>query len=110
MRNAAAFIVFVLIFIVVLVWKKHDVIEKPIYKLDNAINAVAYPVKVLVVYSNVKALKIMANGVKNGVITENGNASLRMKSVHDANFEDVLWANAVIIGSPVYNGNVDPKV
>lgn len=69
--------------------------------------------RVLVVYSNGTHLSKLADAVGQGVrsVTANDTSSLRVRTVDNANFtEDVLWADAIILGSHVINANVEPKV
>lgn len=51
----------------------------------------------------------MAEAVAEGARSVEG-ATVRLLSVGQATTEDVLWADAIIVGSPVYNANVAPPV
>lgn len=69
--------------------------------------------RVLVVYSNGTHMSKLADAVEQGVrsVITNNTSSLRVRTIDNANFtEDVLWADAVILGSHVINANVEPKV
>lgn len=68
--------------------------------------------RVLVVYSNGTHLAKLAQAVEQGVRHVVANDSLvRVRTVANASFaDDVLWADAVILGSHVINANVEPKV
>lgn len=66
--------------------------------------------KVLVVYHSVKGhTRAMAEAVATGARSVTG-AEVRLKAVADAETEDVLWADAIAVGSPVINANVAPEV
>ena len=66
--------------------------------------------KVLIVYySQQDHTEKMAKAVERGAKTVEF-ARVRILSVQDAKNEDVLWADAIILGSPVYNANVAPPV
>ncbi|MEJ2538076.1 MAG: flavodoxin family protein [Calditrichia bacterium] len=77
--------------------------------------------KVLIVYYSQQGhTEKMAQAVEKGaksveLTVERGAKSVeftrvRLLSVQDAKNEDVLWADAIILGSPVYNANVAPPV
>ena len=66
--------------------------------------------KVLIVYySQQGRTEKMAEAVERGAKSVES-ARARLLSVQDAKNEDVLWADAIILGSPVYNANVAPPV
>jgi NAD(P)H dehydrogenase (quinone) len=63
--------------------------------------------KVLVVYySQTGHTKAMADAVARGA----RDVSVTLKTVSEATIADVLSADAIIVGSPVYNSNVAPQV
>ena len=63
--------------------------------------------KILVVYySQSGHTKAMAEAVARGA----GSGAVKVKSVTEVTTEDVLSADAVVVGSPVYNANVAPQV
>jgi len=65
---------------------------------------------VLVVYFSEKGhTKALAEAVAKGAGTVDG-ANVTLMDVDSAKREDVLAADAVIVGSPVYKANVAPKV
>lgn len=69
--------------------------------------------RVLVVYSNGTHLSKLAQAVEQGVhsVVGSNETTLRVRTVANASFsEDVLWADAVILGSHVINANVEPEV
>ncbi len=67
-------------------------------------------VNVLVVYHSVKGhTRAMAEAVAAGARSVAG-AEVRLKTVTEAEAEDLLWADAIAVGSPVYNANVAPEV
>ncbi len=67
-------------------------------------------VSILVVYHSVKGhTQAMAEAVAAGARSLPG-ADVRLKTVADAKTEDLLWADAIAVGSPVYNANVTPEV
>lgn len=69
---------------------------------------------VLIAYSgNGPHLSKIAASVEIGTrnILGNDTKSLRVRTLENASFtEDVMWADAVILGSHVVNANVEPKV
>ncbi|RLN59302.1 hypothetical protein BBJ28_00012884 [Nothophytophthora sp. Chile5] len=68
---------------------------------------------VLVVYSDGPHLSKLAAAVGIGArrVLGNETTTLRIRTLANASFaEDVLWADAVILGSHVVNANVEPKV
>ena len=65
---------------------------------------------VLVVYYSAKGhTRAMAESVAKGAQTVTG-TTVKILSVADAKVEDVLAADAVIVGSPVYKANVAPAL
>ncbi len=67
-------------------------------------------VKVLIVYHSVKGhTRAMAEAVAEGARSMDGTA-VRLLTVAEADTADVLWADAIAVGSPVYNANVAPEV
>lgn len=65
---------------------------------------------VLVVYYSAKGhTKAMAEAVAKGSQTVEG-AAVKLLSIADAKVDDVLAADAVIVGSPVYKANVAPPL
>lgn len=67
------------------------------------------PVVLVVYYSKGGNTKLMAESVAAGARVS-GDVEVRLKTVGDATPEDVTSADAVIVGSPVYNANVAPEV
>jgi NAD(P)H dehydrogenase (quinone) len=66
--------------------------------------------KILIVYYSQqghteKMARAVERGAKSVDLTR-----VRLMSVQDAKNIDVLWADAIIIGSPVYNANVAPPI
>jgi NAD(P)H dehydrogenase (quinone) len=51
----------------------------------------------------------MAEAVASGAATVEG-TNVLLKSIGETTHDDLLQANAIILGSPVYNANVAPKV
>ncbi|HSG07480.1 MAG TPA: flavodoxin family protein [Longimicrobiales bacterium] len=65
---------------------------------------------VLVVYHSVTGhTRLMADAVAEGARKEVG-VDVRVRSVGEAATEDLLWADAVVLGGPVRSGNVSPEV
>lgn len=60
-------------------------------------------------YSRSGHTKAMAEAVQNGVRQVNS-VKVRLIDITQADREDILAADAIILGSPVYNGNVAPPV
>jgi NAD(P)H dehydrogenase (quinone) len=66
--------------------------------------------RVLVVYySKDGHTKAMAQAVGEGASRVPG-TRVRVLSVTQAHNQDVLWADAIVVGPPVYNANVAPPV
>jgi NAD(P)H dehydrogenase (quinone) len=66
--------------------------------------------KVLITYySKTNATHLMANAVAKGV-ESNKEVQLIFKSIEQTSQEDLLQADAIILGSPVYNANAAPEV
>jgi len=67
---------------------------------------------VLVVYSDGPHLSKLAAAVETGASNVLGDESksLRVRTLDNASFADVMWADAVILGTHVVNANVEPKV
>ncbi|KAF1330388.1 hypothetical protein FI667_g5118, partial [Globisporangium splendens] len=70
--------------------------------------------RVLIVYSDGTHLSKLAHAVEQGVrnvLGDNNDTTLRVRTVANASYkDDVLWADAVILGSHVINANVEPKM
>lgn len=65
---------------------------------------------VLIAYhSETGNTKVMAQSVENGALSVDG-VSVVLKSVDDISSEDLISADAIIVGSPVYNANVTPEI
>lgn len=76
----------------------------------NSANGQALPKKILITYqSKTDYTKEMAEEVAKGVQSVEG-ISLRVKRISETSHKDLLEADAIIIGSPVYNANVSPDV
>lgn len=68
---------------------------------------------VLVAYSDGPHLSKLAAAVETGVRNVLGNetTSVRVRTLDNASFtEDIMWADAVLLGSHVVNANVEPKM
>jgi NAD(P)H dehydrogenase (quinone) len=66
--------------------------------------------KVLVVYYSLSGhTKQMAEAAAEGAGSVKG-ISVKLVSVEKAEVSDVLWADGIIVGSPVYNANIAPPV
>jgi len=67
-------------------------------------------VNILVVYwSKTGHTEAMAKTVAEGAMLE-GKTQVRVLEVGKAGAKDVLWADAIIVGSPVYNANIAAPV
>ncbi|HNS30175.1 MAG TPA: flavodoxin domain-containing protein [Tenuifilaceae bacterium] len=53
--------------------------------------------------------KQMAEAIAEGALTENG-VNVTIKSIDEVTAEDHQWAKAVIVGTPVHNGNIPHQV
>jgi NAD(P)H dehydrogenase (quinone) len=66
--------------------------------------------RVLIVYDTVdghteKVAKWVAEGVE-----EQPDTILRLLRVEEATHDDLIWADAILVGSPVYNAGLTPKM
>lgn len=67
-------------------------------------------VKVLVVYYSVERhTRLMGEAVAKGA-REVAGTEVKLLPVSDATTADVVWADGIIVGSPVYNAAVAPEV
>jgi NAD(P)H dehydrogenase (quinone) len=72
--------------------------------------AAAQPVGVLITYDSVDGhTEKLAGWIAEGV-REDKEAEIRLKRVEETSVEDLLWADAILLGSPVYNGGMTPAV
>lgn len=60
-------------------------------------------------YSKTGHTKALANAVAEGAMME-GRTTVRLLPVDEVLTKDVLWADAIIVGSPVYNANIAAPV
>ncbi len=67
------------------------------------------PTVLIVYHSKTGNTETMAHAVKKGVSSVDG-VQVLLKKVEDASTQDLLDAQAIIVGSPVYNANVSPPV
>ena len=67
------------------------------------------PTVLIVYHSETGNTKTMAQAVYRGAIKA-GDVNVVMKTVDEAETSDLLEADAIIIGSPVYNANVTPQI
>ena len=67
------------------------------------------PTILIAYYSESGKTQSMAEAVANGV-GEIGEMDFILKPISDVKIEEVLNASAIILGSPVYNGNVAPQM
>jgi lysophospholipase L1-like esterase len=76
----------------------------------KSIEAQVHPKKILITYqSKTDHTKTMAEEVAKGVQSVEG-VSLKLKRISETSHKDLLEADAIIVGSPVYNANVAPEV
>ena len=76
----------------------------------KSIEAQVPPKKILITYqSKTDHTKTMAEEVAKGVQSVDG-VSLKLKRISETSNKDLLEADAIIVGSPVYNANVAPEV
>lgn len=68
--------------------------------------------RVLIVHATGPHLAKLAKAVQDGVeLVVSSGDNLRVRTLNNATFEeDVMWADAVILGTHVTNANVEPKV
>jgi len=69
----------------------------------------AQPTVLIVYHSETGNTEMMAKAVQEGA-SQVENVHVILKTVADATTEDLLNADAIIVGSPVYNANVSPPV
>ncbi len=67
------------------------------------------PTVLIVYHSETGNTEMMAKAVQEGA-GQVDNVHVVLKTVADATTEDLLNADAIIVGSPVYNANVSPQV
>lgn len=66
--------------------------------------------KILICYfSKTGNTEMMAESVKNGAASVPG-VEVTLKRIEETSTDDLLQADAIIVGSPVYNANVTPEV
>ena len=76
----------------------------------GSIHAQIIPKRILITYqSKTDHTKAMAEEVAKGVQSVEG-VSLKLKRISETLQKDLLEADAIIVGSPVYNANVAPEV
>ena len=77
--------------------------------LTGIIHLSAQPTVLISYYSKTGNTKQMAEAVARGAAKVEG-ITVVLKTVEETTTEDLLNAGAIIVGSPVYNANVAPKV
>jgi len=78
--------------------------------LFGLFDALGQPVHVLIAYhSETGNTEAMANAVAEGARTVN-EVTVTLKPVSEVTASDLLDADAIIVGSPVYNANVSPEI
>ena len=76
----------------------------------GSIHAQIIPKKILITYhSKTDHTKALAEEIAKGVQSVEG-VSLKLKRISETLNKDLLEADAIIVGSPVYNANVAPEV
>lgn len=66
--------------------------------------------RVLIVYDSTEGhTEKVANWIAQGVEAEQDTA-LRLLRVENASHADLIWADAILVGSPVYNAGLTPKM
>lgn len=72
--------------------------------------AIPDPTRVLICFDSVDGhTEILANWIQEGAKAV-ANTEVRLKRVDKVLKEDLVWADAIIVGSPVYNGMTTPAV
>src|SRR6056297_1235777 len=78
--------------------------------LFGLFDALGQPVHVLIAYhSETGHTEAMSNAVAEGARTVN-EVTVALKPVSEVTASDLLDADAIIVGSPVYNANVSPEI
>jgi NAD(P)H dehydrogenase (quinone) len=78
--------------------------------LFGLFDALGHPVHVLIVYhSETGNTEAMANAVAEGARSVD-DVIVTLKPVSEIQMEDLTNADAIIVGSPVYNANVSPEI
>nr|MBI1228627.1 flavodoxin family protein [Cytophagales bacterium] len=67
------------------------------------------PTILIAYYSQSGNTKAMGEAVEKGALTVDG-IQVRLKCIQEVTEEHLLLADAIILGSPVYNGNMSPKM
>jgi NAD(P)H dehydrogenase (quinone) len=81
-----------------------------VFILFLAVVSVYPQVNILVVYySKTGHTKALAGAVAEGAMLE-GKTSVKLLSVDEVKPKEILWADAIIVGSPVYNANIAAPV
>ena len=75
----------------------------------NPVNLYSQPVVLIVYHSETGNTELMAGAVMRGAHDVEG-VSVVLKSTADVTEADLLSADAIIVGSPVYNANVSPEI
>ena len=90
------------------------VLSLALLSLLSSSSTIAAPPHVLVVFSPDGAgdQQTLATAIGDGAAAVVGNANVRVVAVESANYKrDVLlWADALVVGSGVYNGNAAPAM
>jgi NAD(P)H dehydrogenase (quinone) len=99
-------------------WRKELHVRKPSHVLvflfsiflgTNVSPAQQRPSVLIAYYSQGGHTRIMAEAVAKGARSV-GDVNVKLLTVAETTKEDVLAADAIIVGSPVYNANVAPEV
>lgn len=70
----------------------------------------AQPVTILIAYDSVDGhTEQLANWIAQGA-KEDAESEVRVKRVAEVTLEDLLWADGILVGSPVYNAGLTPPV
>ncbi len=79
-----------------------------LFLLNFDLHSQPHPNILIVYYSAEGHTQQMAEAVARGARSLQV-VNVRLRTVSEATNEDVLWADAIIVGTPVYNANVAPQ-
>lgn len=81
----------------------------PLFFMMFSVACTGQPTVLIVYHSETGNTEMMAKAVQEGAMQVE-RVAVVLKRVTDASTEDLLNADAIIVGSPVYNANVSPPV
>lgn len=80
-----------------------------VFFILSSVNLIAQNNVLISYHSQSGKTKKMAETIASGVRSVEG-TNVRVKSIDETTTEDLEWAKAIIVGSPVHNANVSPHM